>query len=240
MLCSLVLLQLNQVLADITFNISPSNSGHIKCNKQEFPTNQYIRIGFGTQCTAEANKGFQFGSWIENLGHNSSKTITASTLSYDSPFNSVLNTLGLTPKDNASYFNITQYGNFTANFEKVPPPIPPEYWAPLYAIIITSIVGWSIPSIIGWIKAKRKRKESLHEYDDIVKSLSDTSNSQNLETINNRVTRAYLSEKINESQYKIIQEKVTEYYKNRTDRKNSKIVHSYDSTNQQEDKRSPI
>ena len=29
--------------------------------------------------------------------------------------------------DNAATFNITRYGNFTANFEQIPPPIRQEY-----------------------------------------------------------------------------------------------------------------
>jgi hypothetical protein len=41
--------------------------------------------------------------------------------------------------------------------------IPPEFLLPLYGINVSSIVGWSIPSIIGCIKAKRQQKR-VHQY----------------------------------------------------------------------------
>ena len=72
---------INKVVAGVTFRISPPSSGHIKCNNKEFATNQYLRIVAGTQCKPEANKGFQSSTWIENLGHNSSKAMTTSTIS---------------------------------------------------------------------------------------------------------------------------------------------------------------
>lgn len=134
---------------------------YIKCNKREVPTNQYTRIEFGTQCIAEANNGFQFNSWVENLGKNSSKTVSTATIS-DNPFNSLLQILGY-QKDNASAFSTTRFGNFTANFQKASPPVPPEYWIPLYGVIVSSIVGWSVPSIIGWITSK-KQVGKLHRF----------------------------------------------------------------------------
>ena len=58
------------------------------------------------------------------------------------------------PIDNATILYTTEFGNFTANFKEVPPPIPPEYWIPLYGVIISTVIGWSIPSIIGWANTK--------------------------------------------------------------------------------------
>jgi hypothetical protein len=195
---------INKVIVpgNVSFDIVPSNSGHIKCDNKEYPTKQSFRIAFNVQCKAEPNKGFQFSSWTEGLGNNSTKTISASMTI--SPLDSLLSTFGFNTVDKASLLNMTKHGNFSANFERVPPPIPPEYWIPLYGVIVSSIVGWSIPSIIGWIKARENRKESLNEYDNIIKSLSNASDPENLEGIKNLVIRAYLSEKLNESQYKIL------------------------------------
>ena len=50
------------------YGINPPNSGHIRCEKNEIPINQYQRIKIGAECVAEANSGFQFNSWIEDLG----------------------------------------------------------------------------------------------------------------------------------------------------------------------------
>ena len=52
-----------------------------------------------------------------------------------------------------------KYGDFTVNFQSVPPPIPPDYWIPLYGIIISTVVGWSIPSMIGWARNRGGKSE---------------------------------------------------------------------------------
>ena len=115
-------------------------------------TNQPFLLGYNTQCIAYPNKGFQFSSWTQSLGHNSTKSTSTSTISYDNPLNSFLNLVGQTPNDTAAVLNTSEFGNFTANFKEVSPPIPAEYWIPLYGVIVSTIVGWSIPNIIGWTK----------------------------------------------------------------------------------------
>jgi hypothetical protein len=110
-------------------------------------------VDAGTNCTVQPNKDFQFISWAENLNRNS--TIP----------------LG----DSSGNLTINRYGTFTANFKPLPPAIPPEFLYLLVGIILSSLIGWSIPSIIGWIRAKINKKESLKEYDDALKSLSNTS-----------------------------------------------------------------
>ena len=67
-----------QVQAGVSFDVNPFHAGRIECNDITVPTNQYLYVDFRTQCTAQANQGFQFSSWIENLGSNSSRTIRAS------------------------------------------------------------------------------------------------------------------------------------------------------------------
>jgi hypothetical protein len=134
-----------------------------------------------------SNQGYAFSSWTENLGKNSSKAITVSpTPDYLFYF---LNILHLAGNDKSSTLDVTHNGNFSANFEKVAPPLPPEYWTPLYGVIVTTIVGWSIPSIIGWIKTK-KQGRILRKYHKIIDSLhhddksgqNDTSSLDKLKT----------------------------------------------------------
>jgi DNA-binding beta-propeller fold protein YncE len=67
-----------QAQAGVSFDVNPFYAESIECNNITVPTNQYFYVDFRTQCTAQANQGFQFGSWIENLGSNSSRTISAS------------------------------------------------------------------------------------------------------------------------------------------------------------------
>ena len=50
----------------------------------------------------------------------------------------------------------TKFGSFTANFKALPPAIPSEYLLGLFTIVASTIIGWSIPSIIGWTKSKRQ------------------------------------------------------------------------------------
>jgi YVTN family beta-propeller protein len=147
----------DKVVAGITFNVSPANSGRIICDNIDSPINQYLFLFSGTTCIAKPNKGFEFSSWVQNLNHNSTRTITTSTVS-DSPLNFLLNTFGVSPVDTGATLNVTQFGSFNANFKALPPPIPPEYWIPLYGIIVSSIVGWSIPNIIGGVKTFNQRR----------------------------------------------------------------------------------
>jgi hypothetical protein len=60
-------------------------------------------------------------------------------------------------KDTPATLTITKFGSFTANFEKLPPAIPPEYLATLFTVVVTALVGsWLTPTVIGWRKAKKQ------------------------------------------------------------------------------------
>ncbi len=111
----------NTVVAAITFSINPSDSGHIKCNNENIATNQYIKIGFDTKCTAIPNRGFEFSNWVENFGKDSTRTISAAAKSdfWYTPimdwFESFADTLGFkTVNYDSATFNVTRYGYFTA------------------------------------------------------------------------------------------------------------------------------
>jgi len=93
--------KINKVILprNIIFNVSPSNSGRIHCDGKEIITNQSlldqeITLPFGTKCIAEANDGFEFNSWIENVEKNS-KIINGSSFKSNSPFSSFIEFLGL-------------------------------------------------------------------------------------------------------------------------------------------------
>ena len=229
----------DKVTAGITFNIHPADSGGIWCKNKEYPTNTYLYVASGTKCIARPAKGFEFSSWVENLPHNSTVPLNQSAIS-DSPWNSFLSTLGMKPNDTSATFDVNRFGTFTANFKPVPPSVPPQYWTLIITVVITAIVGWSVPGIIGWIRARTKRKETVKEYDDIINSLSSATDRNSLDRIKNQVIRAYISEKINEFQYKILDEKISEHNKKTIDKTNSEIGQSNNSTHQREYKRSPI
>ena len=231
----------NKVAAGLTLNINPTDSGQIVCNKNiQAPTNQYLYIGLETQCTALPNKGFEFTSWLEDSGHNSMKTINVSTVS-DSPLNSFLDIFGLKPNDPAATLYVTKSGTFTANFKAVLPPIPAAYWIPLYGVIVSSIVGWSIPTIIGAIKSK-KQGRSLGRYQNEIDSLYDASKSDKnittrLDDLSTNIKYSHITGKISNQQYEdlknetsilyeeILGRKIDSLNKGIVDTDNEKILH---------------
>jgi hypothetical protein len=90
---------------------------------------------------------FYICSYIMFRYSHSTRTAMRSTVS-DSPLNFFLDSFGIKPNDTSAALDVTQFGNFTPNFKALPPPIPPEYWILLYSVILSTIIGWSVPGII--------------------------------------------------------------------------------------------
>jgi YVTN family beta-propeller protein len=204
-----------KVQAGVSFDINPFHAGHIECDNITVPTNQYFYVDFRTQCEAKANKGFQFSNWIENLGSNSSRTINAS-IPTDSPVDWIKSALGLGSKQTSSILTVTKFGNFAANFENLPPAIPSEYLIPLYGVIVSSIVGWSIPSIVGWVKTKKmirtsnlyhKRISSLYEDNKL-----DHNDIAHLDKIKIDMSDAYAKGKISDQHYQNLKNEISVLY----------------------------
>jgi hypothetical protein len=116
----------------VSFDVNPINGGQIICNGFTVPTNQLFYVDSNTQCVAKSNKGFQFYSWVQNLGSNSSRTIKVSEVSKslldqiwtvlgigqtlsDSRWKEVWTVLDNGPNTSAN-LNVTQFGNFVDNF----------------------------------------------------------------------------------------------------------------------------
>src|SRR5215217_2056 len=193
-----------KVQAGVSFDINPFHAGHIVCNNIIIPTNQYFYVDSRTQCLAQPNKGFQFNSWIENLESNSSRTIDAS-IPTDSLVDWIKSALGFGSKQTSGILTVTKFGSFTANFETLPPAIPSEYFIPLYGVIVSSIVGWSIPSIVGWVKTKKmirttntyhKRISSFYEDNKL-----DYNDIAPLNKIKTDMSDAYAKGKISDAHY---------------------------------------
>jgi YVTN family beta-propeller protein len=206
----------DKVVSGITFNTSPANAGSIICdNNKEYPTNVYIYVAIRTICKAQPNKGFEFNSWTENLKHNSTIPINTSSVS-NSPLNSFLSSFGIKQNDTSAYFDITRYGTFTANFKPLAPPIPAEYLVPLYGIIVSSIVGWSIPSIVGWINV-RNRARRLNQYHKRIVSLYgdgelDEKDIGSLDGLKREILDAYSKGKLADQHYVNLKEEISVLY----------------------------
>ena len=220
----------DNLVARVRFNIDPSNSGYIICNNIDTPINQYLYVSSGTTCTATPNKGFEFSSWVENLKQNSTRNIKTSTSS-DSQLKSFLNTFGIISNDTGATFNVTRFGTFTANFRALPAPIPAAYWIPLYGVIVSSIVGWSIPSIIRWISSKKQRRMVLqyhkrigYLYDD---RKLDENDVESLDRLNRDIEYSYANGKLTEQHYVNLKNEIStlyeQVYKKRIDLLNGKL-----------------
>jgi hypothetical protein len=90
---------------------------------------------------------------------------------------------------------------------------------------LSSIVGWSIPSIIGWIKAKRQGGK-LHQYHKRINSLYDDgildeNDVEPLDTLKTAIKDAYARGKISDLQYSNLKNEISilyeKIYKNKID-----------------------
>jgi YVTN family beta-propeller protein len=223
----------NKVVAGVTFQVNPFNYGTIICDHHlNPPINTYIYVYANTLCTAIPDSGLEFSSWVKNLGHNSTSTIKASYVStnlYDT-FSSLF---GGKPENKEAILNITEFGNFTANFRKAPDPIPPQYLVGLYTIVVSSIIGYSIPSIITWYKS-RKQSRTVFEYRKRIKTLSVGKNtdkdSQELDSLKNEMDKDYSKGKLSDKQYEYMKSEM----KNEISIQNKEIfknkIHSLEDT----------
>ena len=164
-----------KVVSGVTFNINIPNAGRIICDNINTPINIYLYVWSDTQCTAESAKGFEFINWIKTLENNSSLILNKPFLSTDAnPFSSILNFLnflGIKFENPEATFTVSEFGNYTANFKEIPLPIPKEYLIGLYTIVASTIIGWSIPSIIGWIKSHREIRKLSYYHSSIYGAL---------------------------------------------------------------------
>jgi hypothetical protein len=87
----------------------------------------------------------------------------------------------------------------------------------LYGVIVSSIVGWSIPSIVGWVKTKKmirttntyhKRISSFYEDNKL-----DYNDIAPLDKIKTDMSDAYAKGKISDEHYKLLNKKIESFVK---------------------------
>jgi YVTN family beta-propeller protein len=227
----------NKVVAGVTFNVSPFNSGDIVCNNLSAPTplNQYFYLFSGSKCIAKPHKGFEFQSWQENLKGNSTQPIKSSSLSpstiYDyvagfsdstarffgikSYLDDISKFFGIRSTEDEKALDITKFGSFTANFKALPPPIPAEYITTLFGIVAAAFVSsWLTPTVIAWRKTRNQAKK-LDFYHNKVNNLYDKLDKKDIEELNglrNNITDQYTKGKINNEQYGKLRDDVSIKY----------------------------
>lgn len=199
----------NKVVARVMFNIKPFNSGYVVCDNttDKGKWNAFLQEQFyvysGSVCTAKPYPGFDFLSWQANLGHNSTQLI--SLVPPPSIVDSILDFLHMNHDKPQANLNITKFGNFTASFNALPPPIPAEYVATLFGIVATAFVGsWLTPAIIGWRKTKRQRKY-FRECENQIGKLDKNA-------IEEKIIGYYVDGKISQEHRQLLNDKISEYY----------------------------
>jgi YVTN family beta-propeller protein len=210
----------NEVLAGVTFQVNPFNSGYILCDNLTTPSpvGQYVYVYSGAECIAKPNEGFEFVSWEENLGGNATQHIQVSrdASNWDSFVLAVADFFGDKPDEPESKLNVTKFGTFTANFKEAPPPLPQEFWAQMSVVIVTVITGLFIPSIVGWFKSKREAKKLKYFHNEIDALYQDgkldEKDIKELDDLRNRIENAYPEGKLNEKHYESLSGKISVLY----------------------------
>ena len=124
--------------------------------------------------------------------------------------------LGIESKNADSQLNITEFGTFTANFRVAPPAIPNEYLIGLYTIVASTMVGWSIPTIIGWIKSRQNIRK-LNYYHKKINLLFkdgklDDNDIEPLDKLKTNISDAYAKGKINAEYYSNLKDEISVLY----------------------------
>jgi YVTN family beta-propeller protein len=211
----------NEAVAGVTFNVIPFRGGDIHCNINnkdlEAPINRFLYVSADTKCIAKPSKGFEFSSWGETLEGNSTRTINETSGS--PPWSALLDIFNIKSNDPASSLTGNRFGNFTSHFRALPPAIPSEYLIPVYGIIISTVVGFSIPSIITWLISKKQtaRLNLYHQemtdlaslYDD---GKLDENDIDHLDRINKNIINAYSQGKINNEQHSNLKNEISVIY----------------------------
>ena len=213
----------SRVVAKVIFGMIPFNAGHIECNKDKelveqeklvVPIAEEFYIWSDAECTAIPNQGFQFVSWQENIGRNSTHIIQFSSPS--SIWDSFLEFINMNPDKPEAKLKMTKFGTFTANFKALPPPIPPEYLIALFGIVAGSIVGWLSPTIINSLKL-RKEAKIVSKYHYAIKSLYnenkiDEHDMERLDKLKYDIDNDYAEGKIGDKQYENTKNEISILY----------------------------
>jgi YVTN family beta-propeller protein len=207
----------NEAVAGVTFNVSPFGGGDVLCNLNnkdlEAPTNRFFYVSTGSKCIAKPSKGFEFSSWVEVLDSDSTRTLNSSS---GSPYTAFLDAINIKPDEPTATLTVNRFGNFTSHFRALPPAIPSEYLIPLYGIVASTVIGFSIPSIVNWHKSKKQisRLNSYHHemtslYDD---GKLDEKDIGRLNELNKKIIDAYSEGKINNEQYTNLKNEISVLY----------------------------
>ena len=166
----------DSVAVGVIFNVNPSDAGVIKCNNTKYPTNTYIYVDSGTNCTAQNGKGFEFNTWTESplTNRNSSTPIEQSS-------------------DHPETITIDRFGIFTANF-KLPHHLTTEELLSWLAVAISAAVA--VNGVILLLPGWRRAKEQRTHLRECIKMIDDDSNKSHKDGIEDKIIGYYVDGKL--------------------------------------------
>jgi YVTN family beta-propeller protein len=172
-----------KIAVGIIFKTNPTNSGNIYCNGQPVRTS-YVRYDIGTElvCEAKANDGFVFSSWSKG---------NISTSAF-----------------NPLAFTVNENGNITASFGQLL--TLDKYQAIVVAYLaILAPISTIISLITLMVRRRQKRifNKKLQEIEDL--ELSQDIHLQTLVEQKRDIRNAFVTEKITESQYSILESRIS-------------------------------
>jgi hypothetical protein len=203
----------NRTTVGAKFIVNPPNAGHIVCQGNEIPTDEYIRISFRSDCHAEATDDYRFSSWTENLGGGSSKTLSVSATSSALPFGPFEGLFGLNRRDSSATYQISDFGNYTVSFNQLSSTqIPPEYLFGLYTLAAGVFTSWLVPTIAHGVNSTRQRKRMasyLIEIEDMRKK--NEMEKQKFDRIKHEIIELYSKGKLSDSHYDVLSKGISKY-----------------------------
>jgi hypothetical protein len=119
--------------------------------------------------------------------------------------------------DPAASLTVNRFGNFTAYFKALPPPVPAQYWASLFTVVVTALVGsLLIPAVVEWIKSKKQtsRLNSFHRQMALVygDSKPDENDTNQLNLLNRNISDSYAAGKISNEQFTNLKNEISIAY----------------------------
>ena len=118
--------------------------------------------------------------------------------------------------DPAATLTVNRFGNFTAYFKALPPPVPAEFTASIITVIVAAFVGsLLIPATVGWVKTK-KQTSRLNSFHLVMVSINkDGLNEKDvgdLNELNQNISNSYAAGKITNGQYTNLKNEVSTAY----------------------------
>jgi YVTN family beta-propeller protein len=196
----------NALKVGISYTINPPNAGIIVCNGNTIAENTYIDYMANSEleCEAIPSRGFTFSSWSGESVHLSNSSDKSST--------------------NPIKVTHSKFGNIAANFIIPANLIPESFVVGLYGVLVSVFAGWFVPNIARWMNGRRQSRY-LSQYMTMIDSMPKKANYallnkykrlqllEEIKRIKSEISEMLVKGKISESQYGILDNKISDYEK---------------------------